>query len=111
MQRLGGLCRLVLVDEPHADRGGQDHADDHRVAGLAEERRRQRGHRQQDQQRGPQLTGQYRQGMHPMRTHRVRARHPQPPRRLVFRQAWRSAAQPGQDIIGSQHGGLRRRDR
>jgi hypothetical protein len=40
-----------------------------------------------------------------------RARHPQPPRRLVFPLAWRSAAQPGQDIIGSQRGGLRRRQR
>jgi len=67
--------------------------------------------RQQDQQRGAQLTGQHRQGVHPVRAHRVRARRPQLPRRLVFRQAGRSAAQPSQDIIGSQRGGLRRRHR
>jgi hypothetical protein len=33
------------------------------------------------------------------------------PRRFVLRHAWHSAAQPGQDIIGSQRGGLRRRHR
>ncbi len=61
--------------------------------------------------RGPQLTGQHRQGMHPTRAHRVRAYHPQPPCRFVPGQAWRSAAQPGQDIIGWQRGALRRRHR
>ena len=64
------------------------------------------GHRQQHPQRGPQLTGQHRQGMHPMRAHRVRAHHLQPPCRFVPRQAWRSAAQPGQDIIGWLRGAL-----
>ena len=64
------------------------------------------GHRQQHPQRGPQLTGQHRQGMHPMRAHRVRAHHLQPPCRFVPRQALRSAAQPGQDIIGWLRGAL-----
>ena len=49
--------------------------------------------------------------MHPVRAHRVRAHHAQPPRRLVLRQAGSPAAQPGQDVIGSQRGGLRRRHR
>jgi hypothetical protein len=105
MQRLGRLLRLVLVGEPQADRGQQDGPDDHGVAGLADKGRRHGGHRQQRQERGTQLAGQYRPRAGAVRPDRVRARRHQPPSRLVIRQADRAAAQLVQYVTDRKCGG------
>ena len=60
VQRLGGLLGPVLIDEPEPDRQGHDHADDHRVAALADEVGGGRGGEQQPQQRGAQLVPEHR---------------------------------------------------
>ena len=66
-----GLLGAVLVDEPEPDRHGEDHADDHRVAALADEVGRDRGGQQQAEQRRAQLVPEHRQQPRPVRGHGV----------------------------------------
>jgi TOTE conflict system, Archaeo-Eukaryotic Primase domain len=79
VQRLGSLLRAVLVAEPQAHRSGEDDADDHGVGRLAEERRRHRGHRQQEQQRRTELADEDGQRPGMVRPHGVGAGEREPP--------------------------------
>ena len=45
-----------------------------------------------------QLARQHRQRPRPVRTHRIRAHHPQPPGSRLLRQAPSAAPQPGKDV-------------
>ncbi len=73
VQRLGGLLGPVLVDEAEPDRQAHDHADDDRVAALADEVGRHRRGHQQPQQRRAQLVPQHRERASPVRGDRVRS--------------------------------------
>jgi hypothetical protein len=105
VQRLGGLLRPVLVDEPQPHRQRQDHPDDHGVAAFPDEIRRDRRRQQQPQQRGAQLMPQHQQQPRPVRGHRVGPVPGQPPRRLPWVQTVAAHPEAAQDLLARQRTG------